>query len=70
MAKDAAEAYLTPGVDDVGAPDPVTIVVTGSPSDGFTHHGPFEAGGAACIWAEKNCDGSWWLVDLYGPEED
>ena len=45
------------------------IVVTGNPSDGFQHIGPFPSFDSARLWAEERrwSLGDWWIAALTVP---
>jgi hypothetical protein len=45
------------------------IVVIGSPSDGFTFHGPFDDHEDALHWVEGEKNESWWISDLQAVDE-
>lgn len=47
------------------------VVVTGSPVRGIQLHGPFATMESAVQWADFEVDtDTWWLADLYGPDEE
>lgn len=40
------------------------LVVCGTPSDGFTFHGPFDDVESAVEWADRECGSDYWVEDL------
>jgi len=44
------------------------VVMTGDPANGFAILGPFATRDEALAWAERECDGDWWLLPLVAPD--
>lgn len=40
------------------------IVVCGTPSEGFTFHGPFDTVDDAVTWADVECESDYWVEGL------
>ena len=40
------------------------LICTGSPTDGFSFHGPFADDEGAKSWAEGEADDNWWMVSV------
>jgi hypothetical protein len=50
--------------------EPLAIVITGSPGNGFAFHGPFLNSEYACSFAETFVDEDWWLAPLIPVDDD
>jgi hypothetical protein len=47
---------------------PRAVVLSGSPVDGLTLHGPFDGVETAIAWGDRALDCQWWAGDLHEPE--
>jgi len=53
------DAELQPEAGEAGF-----LICTGSPTDGFSFHGPFADDEGAKSWAEGEADDNWWMVSV------